>query len=251
MKLYRYRKINQHTLDSILKNELWFSTPQSFNDPYEFIHAITLNSTDQDWQAFLLKFLKSRYPGAEDDYIEQLPEFENTIREVRSNPERMPRFLSATENKMRSTLGVCCFSARNDSILMWSHYADKHSGICLEFDTSINPKDFEDRIFEVKYCSAYTELNIRDIDYSELARRMVSSKSDQWEYEQEYRILSFTPGAVPYVNSSLTGIVFGCRCSDTDRQSVMNTLNQKASTPKLFNAVQAPNRFEILIQQFT
>lgn len=29
---------------------------------------------------------------------------------------------------------ISCFSKRYDSILMWSHYASSHEGVCIEFD---------------------------------------------------------------------------------------------------------------------
>ncbi|WP_418537050.1 DUF2971 domain-containing protein, partial [Odoribacter laneus] len=33
---------------------------------------------------------------------------------------------------------VSCFSESNDNFLMWSHYASKHSGVCLEFTVKDN-----------------------------------------------------------------------------------------------------------------
>lgn len=40
---------------------------------------------------------------------------------------------------------ILCLSARNDSLLMWSHYCDSHKGFCVEFT------DFSDQeIFKLK-----------------------------------------------------------------------------------------------------
>ena len=39
----------------------------------------------------------------------------------------------AIERTKKDALATC-FSKRNDSILMWSHYADSHKGVCFEFD---------------------------------------------------------------------------------------------------------------------
>jgi hypothetical protein len=33
-----------------------------------------------------------------------------------------------------SSVGIYCVSTNYDDVLMWSHYADSHKGICLEFD---------------------------------------------------------------------------------------------------------------------
>ena len=35
---------------------------------------------------------------------------------------------------MQDTVLVGCFSERNDSLLMWSHYADEHRGLCFGYN---------------------------------------------------------------------------------------------------------------------
>jgi hypothetical protein len=42
---------------------------------------------------------------------------------------------------------VCCFSARPDSMQMWSYYAGGQKGLCLEVDVSSS----ESRIIKVEY----------------------------------------------------------------------------------------------------
>uniref|UniRef100_UPI0020CD2CC1 DUF2971 domain-containing protein n=1 Tax=Vibrio cholerae TaxID=666 RepID=UPI0020CD2CC1 len=32
--------------------------------------------------------------------------------------------------------GILCLSAKEDSLLMWSHYGNSHKGYVIEFDTS-------------------------------------------------------------------------------------------------------------------
>ncbi|HAY3550825.1 DUF2971 domain-containing protein [Elizabethkingia meningoseptica] len=43
------------------------------------------------------------------------------------------RKIDGLTNKFLKNSYVSCFSETNNNILMWSHYASKHSGICLEF----------------------------------------------------------------------------------------------------------------------
>ena len=40
--------------------------------------------------------------------------------------------------KIKTSILICCFSLRNDSILMWSHYAKNHTGACVEFEVDDN-----------------------------------------------------------------------------------------------------------------
>lgn len=36
-------------------------------------------------------------------------------------------------NKIQKEIGVYCLTTVPDSILMWSHYANNHKGVCLEY----------------------------------------------------------------------------------------------------------------------
>ncbi len=36
-------------------------------------------------------------------------------------------------NAINDTIGILCFTEKNDNLLMWSHYANSHKGFVLEF----------------------------------------------------------------------------------------------------------------------
>lgn len=105
-------------------------------------------------------------------------------------------------------LGVISFSETHRNLLMWAHYANNHSGICIEFEsdwskskerlTGTNSKDIHS-LRRVQYdtqrvdFSKYT-LNPFDINESlvELCTKQLTLKSDEWLYEKEHRyIMSF------------------------------------------------------------
>lgn len=53
--------------------------------------------------------------------------------EVNFNFESFRNELNRITSKFLENSYVSCFSENNNNFLMWSHYASKHSGICLEF----------------------------------------------------------------------------------------------------------------------
>ena len=94
---------------------------------------------------------------------------------------------------------IACFSTSPLSTLMYSHYTDKHKGICIEYDFS----DFDTEntsLLEVKYKE---ELKID----SKIVQIMMKSDNDineeisfldlfrtkhlNWEYEKEYRVMTY------------------------------------------------------------
>lgn len=106
--------------------------------------------------------------------------------------------LEAMRNKAR----ISCFSTKNDSILMWSHYADSHKGVCFEFE--------ETRPFfkKINYSSQKTLLNLydavsralafdflgekltyQDKVFFDIMLKPLYTKSLEWTYENEVRCL--------------------------------------------------------------
>ncbi|HXN72747.1 MAG TPA: DUF2971 domain-containing protein [Candidatus Acidoferrales bacterium] len=80
---------------------------------------------------------------------------------------------------MAKRFGMICFSKRWSNPLLWSHYADKHRGICLGFDV-------DDRgLKPISYASRRPRLKIpptiEDMD------RLLFTKFQDWQYEEEWR----------------------------------------------------------------
>lgn len=101
---------------------------------------------------------------------------------------------------------ISCFSKRNDSILMWSHYADSHRGVCLEFETP-NQKEFA----EVEYTNKRPTIKMYNLFSTYIAHDFIGKpieaegfkyakdlikpffvKSTDWSYEEEIRCLFST-----------------------------------------------------------
>src|SRR6516165_6791682 len=55
---------------------------------------------------------------------------------VRSDVEESQLALERKERRIVELHSALCFSKSWNNILMWSHYADKHRGICLGFDVA-------------------------------------------------------------------------------------------------------------------
>ncbi|WP_188563958.1 DUF2971 domain-containing protein [Hymenobacter frigidus] len=86
--------------------------------------------------------------------------------------------------------GVCCFTKDPKNILMWSHYADSHKGLCLKFDVLADPRSFF-VAFKVEYKEEYPIWNhLREAEGQSVTNLLIT-KASQWAYEQEYRVLKF------------------------------------------------------------
>lgn len=127
------------------------------------------------------------------------------------------------EEAIRS-VGITCFSNKFDNILMWSHYASKHTGFLVEFtlddehaDISLNDIEWFLQGFDVEYQIDMPQISPPNHDDPFLSvKETFLYKAKDWEYEQEYRVISFKKGAGihefnPYL---ITGVIAGAKMPD-------------------------------------
>jgi hypothetical protein len=90
----------------------------------------------------------------------------------------------AWKDEVSANYGVLCFSERWDDILQWSHYADRHRGVCLGFDVAGSPAKFG----KVRYVS---EKDPRPEKPDQaFIWRSLTSKFRDWAYEREWRVFT-------------------------------------------------------------
>lgn len=126
-----------------------------------------------------------------------------------------------------------CASKRNDSVLMWSHYANNHQGIVLEFDSSKPPFSNlqSEYVMEVHYSEKKSPFNyVPEVEHFKRALLAVArTKSLDWKYEEEVRIifpaaLCFEGQFMRFNSQALRSVIFGCRCSQDNRTVVIKEL---------------------------
>lgn len=115
-----------------------------------------------------------------------------------------------------------CLSPSPLISLMWSHYACGHTGICLEFDTAnLYPR----AINKVSYSRVLPKHRLRGASDT-WPRELFLTKSTDWSYEDEYRLMARTQAyvslngtALPIARNgllelplgALRSIIIGCR----------------------------------------
>ena len=87
--------------------------------------------------------------------------------------------LRAYKDQMAARFGVLCFSKHWHNPVLWSHYADRHRGICLGFDVDSRGAK------AVAYQSERPQLRIPPSQVN--ADQLLYTKFLDWHYEEEWR----------------------------------------------------------------
>jgi len=140
--------------------------------------------------------------------------------------------------KMLNQIKVFCVSEHNDNILMWSHYAKCHTGVCFklkvlpEKDNPIcaakkvryfpNPPTF----FGLEEWVESIVLD-QDIDISKLNTEYPITKADIWDYEDEWRVWApFDENGknyfdMPIIDGEIEAVYFGIKSDPTEKKNLM------------------------------
>lgn len=203
LKFYKYQSISNYSLCGLAEGEFYYSSVDKFNDPFE---------------------LRLHPDACSDSFAENFRENEGLSTSL-STQECRDIFRDMW-NELKGNIGVVCLSRKNDSRLMWGHYADKHKGMCLEF--------------EIVSSAVYYPVEYSDIPPMVMSGRqgfwppvafseLLTVKHTDWRYESEVRLFSLEGNiSRPYPKRcKLTAVTFGAFTSEKDMLKVRSILIEK------------------------
>jgi hypothetical protein len=179
--LYKYMPVQSEKalerLVAILRGRIYYSSPASFNDPFEM--SAMFDAPDQDE---VMELLDETGPLA-DLYLSK---------SARGKIYRQVRAAVGTNRVVSrewiESIGVLCLTTSPDNLLMWAHYAQNHTGICLGFDSGFEPFS---TALPVRYQEGRARVAPLDTASREqqLVEKILFVKSPHWGYESEWRCI--------------------------------------------------------------
>jgi Protein of unknown function (DUF2971) len=157
---------------------LYHSLPDTFNDPFECRPHWKWPNSATEVRAIrqrLYRVAKSR--GA------SKKEAESFCSKCMQSPDTLGDTILDSVIKNFGKIRICSYTTSNTNILLWSHYADSHRGLCVEFDSSKAPIGMS---MKVHYQDEYPHLQYPLPDGTR-GLETVLTKSSHWSYEDEFR----------------------------------------------------------------
>ncbi len=157
-------------------------------------------------------------------------------------------------NQREANIRMFCLSAVNADILMWSHYAQNHHGICLGFDIGSNP--FFEKTTRVRYANKYPRVDYYRVSDQKYYEYSLLTKSDRWKYEKEWRFLWTNAAGLKdpvhhFDALFLKTVIFGCQTTDSDKDLIMEWLSAGGLRPTLYYAHSSETEYELNIVHST
>ena len=102
------------------------------------------------------------------------------------------REFQAEFEELRTKMGIACLSEAYDSLLMWAHYANDHRGMCVEYELLEFNRQLGFSPVPVVYSDERVSIHTIETlerDIQGLFVESLTSKSPEWSYEKEWRII--------------------------------------------------------------
>ena len=241
--LYKYRSLDGESKEWVenifTKSEIYFSSPNGFNDPFDCKVELSLDGTDEEWRKYESGLIKRNNPDISPAKRLILSRKISRSKAIRNNLNQ--RSITG----LMGNIGVYSLSSVRDDILMWSHYADSHKGICIGFhadEASVFFREAQPVIYSKEYPHA------RLIDRTiERMSAMILTKSDHWNYEKEYRLINTHEGygIKNFPAKSLKEIIFGCEISQENLKYFIELVRDHPARPKIYKASKANKEFKL------
>lgn len=212
--LYKYHTINRNLIKLLVNNSLWAGSASNLNDPYDC-------DFEFDRAFFKEKIVDKLLSGKEFNSIKE--EDKKWFLDGLSSAFTKEQIKTFQQYSLKF-IGICCFSSRPDSELMWSHYADSAKGVCLEFNFSNNDK-IKKKLIPVRYSNRTIKVK-NEFDRS----KALIKKRKIWSYENEWRLIEDV-GTIPFEKRELVRVIFGPRVKKDCFTFVLKTLTKHGYTP--------------------
>ena len=227
-----------------------FTNPLAFNDPYDcWARLIDFSDLPEDYRMRLIDLYYGHFDEANKRAM---------LEHMHKTPDEVLTKLLSTQGMSNEVVnrGVSCFSRNYNNILMWSHYAASHTGICIGFNLeklflNISEISPEKMMLLVDYKDELTPLNYYRHKRESIVR-WLKTKAKCWAYEQEIRIvmnhLNFnldTKFIQEIHRDCFHSVYFGTRMAQPHKDEIAQLCKQHYPGVSLYNIRPDEDKFEL------
>ncbi len=246
--LYKYARFSEQTESLVSEPNLWFSKPSKLNDPFECRPWFDFNYEPHQLVESMARHIRRIKPDTTPNSA--TAEAVGIFLEGRHNrPEMWESVRAGLITSTTEQIGILCLSAVEDSILMWSHYGEDHTGICLGFEWSAYTPFFG-LAQEVLYADDLPTVDFFNGQSERQVEQVFLTKFSGWSYEKEWRIVGHDSGSglYEYPRELLRTITFGLNTPVPKRELVRAWAARRGHSVFFRECVLDQRQFKLLVR---
>lgn len=280
--LYKYLGFSDRMVEQLYHGKVYFADPGTFNDPLDCRPVVVAGTQTIDGLQLLLKLMvlrrveketsaslkrlrlrgekldvhRAKLGNSEVNEVIRGIEYYITDPEIRDPAAYFKQaLLNLIQDEVKKThaTGVLCLSEKVDSPLMWSHYGQQHRGVCIEYD--VTKLEFSsvrrvvyggDRQISADCLLRWIE-GADLISQHEVERASLLTKSSEWRYEKEWRLLG--PIGLDRSPAPIKSVTFGMNCPRAITESIMSMFGGERSAVRFWQIMEPSSNFKLKRQR--
>lgn len=239
--------------------ESYYASPRRFNDPLDCDPTVQIDTDRASIERLCFQMLIAEHGEEKAEKVMGNHRFNSTeYGDYKTDPKVEKYYMRLLGSEIKKLVdaemaswGVLSLAERWNCPLMWSHYADEHRGLCIEYDlthnacSQIRPVDYR-RARSIKVTelmqwklqkSAEAEQNVLDTYFF--------AKSPQWRYEKEWRDIHPSHGVNP-APFRISGVYFGLRCDAAVQTSIVKLFANSDSRIAFYDMYPLEDSFRLM-----
>lgn len=282
---FKYYTANSAKLTLRNVSRKW-STPPMFNDPFDNQFDLHFEEpTDEIIEQDLARFIDtitSSEPFRPGQFGELTPTLEFIRQAHQQNPEfkhspekmaelregviegmkRVAEISPETNTEIRKIMAdttIFCLSETDDNLLMWSHYADRHAGVVINFLPlrevdfpllAARPVHYTDRMPRLSYSMLLNHDQMRRF----VLDQIILTKSSVWSYEREWRAVASLRDKtqqyeiLPFAPEEIGAVYLGCKIAADDRTEIIDITRRKFPSARILQAERHEREFSLMFR---
>jgi hypothetical protein len=232
--LYKYASWrNEYHKRLITHREIFFASARRFNDPFDSAIALMYSRMTPDQKLTYSRRMGRWFapPGASEEVISELTA--EILRSLVQDGSKDSKLVAERQKElMYRDIGLFSVSEVRDSILMWSYYAESHSGFCVGYDARVLNEylarlgDSSHLLFDqrpIEYAQEYPILNPGELNDKDFFLKRTHAKSHEWKHEREWRfvVIGTTDYPLQLPAGTIKELILGCRICDAHKEEIM------------------------------
>lgn len=227
-KLYKYLPFSANSISILINKKIWYALPNSLNDPFDcqmVEYSIDADAIKKERITEYDRVYKEKSnSGKFGEKLHKL--FKSTLTKSSRKERQFYETLEKVQFEQQALVnqfGILSLSATAKNILMWSHYAQNHTGFCIEFIRNENNALGADAV-PVIYCKSRTG---GDEDTEEGG--IFARKHTGWRYEKEWRIVQLPGDSLHPIPGNISSVIVGSKMEESSLETIKNILGQHNS----------------------
>ena len=246
---------------TIFDNVLPLTVATSLNDPFEANPVIIDDVVSDDLQDFINRFAATNAgTKAGLAFMIEIPGIRgiSPIQKTKIFEEKLRTYIRSFISSRNEHCYIGSFSRRISSELQWSHYADGYKGLAYHFVTTPQPDSGFRFLKSVKYSKQRPAILVSEIleqlmlPMSDQTLRWLSyeqrsflTKSTEWEYEEEERIIKQNVKSMTFLPVELVSLVVGPRFPDESISKLKSICSKRSRPVRIFRARPSPTSYAV------